>query len=1661
MMPSCTPLILLAFAGTGSLLAAPMISEIMADNEATLADEDGDFSDWVEIHNPDAEPISLANWSLTDSAGNLTKWRFPDVTLDPGGFLLVWASGKNRRLPDQPLHTNFALSAGGEYLALVGPDAVPVDDFDPEFPAMNDDEAYGRVFDTQVLLGAGATIRYRIPQDDSDSDWYHPDYDDQAWASGPSGLGDGLEVPGITARQVFKNGSVGGLADALALLTLPAGDPGILAEATHVVDMANFLGSGSDGHYDANQSPPGGNGENYVIQLTGSIEVPTAGTYTFGLNSDDGGQLSIDGSVVIADDSFHAPQDHLGSRYLRAGSHTFVVVMFQGVGGDALEFFAAPGGHSAWNENFRLVGDASGGGLAAFTPSAGAGEIVATHLSPALDGQAGGYFRVAIDGASAAGATSWSLISRHKDGLVAWFDGQPVVSHQAPLSPLWNSTATAARLPSEALRPLGFPLPPPAPGSHLLALQGMKHDPADAAFLMLPEVVAGSVDSSSPPAFFGAGKATPGWINLEPTSFGKIADTTFSVDRGYFTDPVEVAIETATAGATIRYTTDGSTPSATHGEIYTMPLVVSSTTVLRAIATRPGWEPTDVDTQTYLFLDSVVQQSASGAAPAGWPSSSGTDQVLDYGMDPQIVGHGNPEIGGVDVIKAALADLPAVSLVTDLPHLFNIDGSQGIYSNPGGRGFAWERPVSVEWIHPPDALHPHGSGEFQIPAGLRIRGGFSRSTQNPKHSFRLYFRNDYGAGKLKYPLFGHRGPEEFDQIDLRTAQNYSWSFEGSDENTFLREESSRQAFLEMGRPGSHVRYCHLYLNGQYWGLYNLDERTEASFAESYLGGDKDDYDVVKSEADAGYVVGATDGNLDAWREMWNLGKTHRSSPTDSNYFRLMGLAADGVTPTGDPVLLDPGNLVDYLLLTFWTGNLDGCTSAFLGNDRANNWFGTRRREGNEGEGFQFFVHDFEHTFFNVNEDRTGPFVSSREADFAYSNPLFLHQDLRANAEYRLLWADRIQKHLVHGALEPAAWQQRVSDLAGILDRAIAAESARWGDAKSSTPKTRQTWLGARDRLLAYFSPRGPVVLSQLRADGLYPALDAPAPFPLGGYQDSGVEVAVATPEPATTYYMPDGSDPRAVGGGLRAGALVHSATDASEIVIPWSDDGWRYLYDGSDAGTAWRERIFNDRFWPLGTAELGYGDGDEATVIPIHEVAPGQKAATAYFRKHFTLDSLSGLAAAEISILYDDACAVYLNGVRIAGDLPLDPAYDAYSGNAVEELTSTVTVDPTWLMEGDNVIAVEVHQAGPTSSDLSLDLTFRVTRSVATTPLILTGAGERPLRLRCRAGSTWSALSEATFLLDTEPASPANLAISEIHYHPADPSPAEISAGFDDAEDFEFVELLNTGTRHVDLQGVYFDGAIRFDFTNAATGRTLAPGARCLVVSDEGAFLARYGTGKSVAGEYSGQLANSGETLVLYTPGEAPLRRVDYLDSLPWPTAADGSGYSLVRRHPAESFGDSEPEGWRLSGSLGGSPGELDAPSPGSFDAWAESQFVASGLAASGVSGILADPDGDGRPNFDEYALATDPLIPDLPEVRFVWSGGTHAALQIRRPENPQNLLYELLAADHLSGPWAVVAEQPVTTEALDDGQQRAVFRDSGPTGVPQRFLRIRTKWSP
>jgi hypothetical protein len=147
------------------LAVGPIITEFMADNANTLQDEDGAYSDWIEVYNPTDAPVSLAGYHLTDDDDVLDMWTFPDVTLAARGFMVVFASG-NDRVDAGELHTNFRLSLDGEYLALVAPDGATIQtEFFPNYPAQHEDVSYGVEQGTNgvTLLGPETLGRALVP----------------------------------------------------------------------------------------------------------------------------------------------------------------------------------------------------------------------------------------------------------------------------------------------------------------------------------------------------------------------------------------------------------------------------------------------------------------------------------------------------------------------------------------------------------------------------------------------------------------------------------------------------------------------------------------------------------------------------------------------------------------------------------------------------------------------------------------------------------------------------------------------------------------------------------------------------------------------------------------------------------------------------------------------------------------------------------------------------------------------------------------------------------------------------------------------------------------------------------------------------------------------------------------------------------------------------------------------------------------------------------------------------------------------------------------------------------------------------------------------------------------------------------------------------------
>jgi glucose/arabinose dehydrogenase len=186
------------------------------------------------------------------------------------------------------------------------------------------------------------------------------------------------------------------------------------------------------------------------------------------------------------------------------------------------------------------------------------------------------------------------------------------------------------------------------------------------------------------------------------------------------------------------------------------------------------------------------------------------------------------------------------------------------------------------------------------------------------------------------------------------------------------------------------------------------------------------------------------------------------------------------------------------------------------------------------------------------------------------------------------------------------------------------------------------------------------------------------------------------------------------------GEIFRIDADPAKLVPPGA--AWKYLDDGSNQMTAWREIDFDDSAWPSGGGEFGYGDDDETTTIDCGASAPvcnSNNRATTYFRHTFSLDDPSLVAALDLALLRDDGAAVFLNGEEITrtANLAPDAPFNAlanFNGAAAVDGANERTyfhsaVDPALLLQGENVLAVEVHQHSLSSSDVSFDLVLAAT----------------------------------------------------------------------------------------------------------------------------------------------------------------------------------------------------------------------------------------------------------------------------------------------------------------------------------------------------------------
>ena len=597
--------------------------------------------------------------------------------------------------------------------------------------------------------------------------------------------------------------------------------------------------------------------------------------------------------------------------------------------------------------------------------------------------------------------------------------------------------------------------------------------------------------------------------------------------------------------------------------------------------------------------------------------------------------------------------LPVVSISTDPINLW--DPQKGIYV----QNFKplWEIPANIE------LFENNGSDRaaFNEQAGIKVNGLYS--WQLPQKMLGIYFRGQYGVTNLEYPLLYHKQRSNYKDFALR-ASGSDWSY------TLFRDILGQDASrLNTKLDFMDFRPSIAFFNGEYMGIHNIREKVNSDFIEKNYNLEPGTFDIIENEdyAEAGDLLG--------YRYFQSLYSKDLS--IYSNYSAVSEV-------------MDIENFTDLVITEMATANysIDHNVMAWKPKD-SGKW--------------KWVIMDLDRGFFNITTNMISFYTQQNSWPF---------QNLMNNEEYIRYFGQRLADQLFTG-FHPQRMKMLIESHAADISNEVPFHVERWLGATSSYGNaipSQSYWINKVNDLKTFTELRPGFLLNDLSNYGF------------SGFTNLYLSVK---PSGAGTILINNliVPDNKWVGLYLKDISTKFTAVDKAgynfkgwknsekKIFIPKSSF-WKYLDNGSDQGTAWKDPGYNDLSWKSGPAQLGYGEDDEATVID-YGGSTTNRYITTYFRKKFNLTSedleSSGFI---ISLLKDDGAAVYINGNEVLrSNLPYGLlSHQTYtpisiSGNS-ESFYTCFYIDPSYLIAGENLIAVELHQNYKNSNDLSFDLEF-------------------------------------------------------------------------------------------------------------------------------------------------------------------------------------------------------------------------------------------------------------------------------------------------------------------------------------------------------------------
>ncbi|MBL7221293.1 MAG: lamin tail domain-containing protein [Phycisphaerae bacterium] len=1524
------------------LSGSVVISEFMASNDTTRLDGDGEYSDWIELHNPTLAPVGLGGWFLTDNAGDLTKWEFPDITLaangDSGGedYLIIFASNENDA--DWPyydaggyLHTNFKLSANDadqhESVLLVRDDGLTVEHGYEDYPEQVGDVSYGigdaaPVYDE--LVSVGAAVSYLVPtaEDEDllpdpaplgDPGWTAATFDDSTWTNTisrdqagmiiteiDSGAVNFVEIQNVSDAVIDTTGwsvlvnDASGTINSVNSLEWEFGSEVAVGEVLYRSDdfdsdPTHYWGSDIDW-------APGGDGWAMIVDNADNVVDFVAWGYSEAdialLNFIDvTGQWNGAGTVVGDGTGGGVPGSE--ENFINFGDSWYYMHPLDGVdpadpaGPNDTDF------NTTWMQPVGYDGPAFsddprpamlGFGTIDYLEGAPFGTDIGT---PDSGDRYTAYFRrELILGTDVVNAGIQILCD---DGAIIYIDGEEVARANINGPDSYTAFAISSSGTETTLRELSLSDDLTA-GTHWISVSVHQNqaNSSDMGFDMRlfgqPTAAPGSAlertgnaDSDTAADFQATDTPDMGNKNASlSVPFGTTAPAItglgFSADQPLFDSLIQTDVgsdmhtENASLWARINFS-------------------VASTDSYDALTLRMKYNDGFV---AYLNGSLVAWRNAPGTL--AWNSSTGgvirSDAQSVAFEDIDITAHllGTLQPGAnVLAIHVLNADKDNANLLM-VPELIASGAFDVQYmtsSTPGGANSAGAYGLAADT-------------EFSVDRG------FYESPQL------VAITSDTPGALIRYTLDGTKPTETYGTV-------YSTPLPITTTTT-LRA----------------IAYLAGYISS------NVDTQTYIfphAVVEQDGAGFPDDWGVVSGYSDYeidSEVVGTNAAPNPDYYDDFIEGLT--AIPTLSLVLPVSDMFANG------GLYDNPGSTTMEKETSAELIYPDG-TKGFQIDAGLKMQGGASRNEGNSPKHSMSlrFRQQYGpgHLDFPLYEGSSVESFNSLQLRAMYNNS-WIHWDpgQRSRGSFiREQWArdtllameqsDAGQGMYVHLYIDGLYWGVHV-----LQERQEASHYAAYNGGDEDTLDALNSG-SAIDGSIASWSAMQSFVAGAA-ADGI----------DLAEFQQiqqkldvvSFIDYMIVNQYGGNADW--DGHNWRAAGGGpdnapwkiyswdaeriLETGALTSNRIglnntncpsrlfqglrQSGEFNLMFADRVHKHFYnDGAltpDAAAGLWMELADQLDQAIVAESARWGDyrrdvhvrGSAGLYTRNDYWYPEQQA---LMSSYFPLRGQEVLQDYESALLYPtlDAPVFNINGSYQHGGLIAAGAGLSMTGGLGTIYYTLDGTDPR--LPGGGISPDAIEYTGPVTLDASAYVFSRVLN-----------------------GDTWSALNEATYDVSTTP----TVAITEINYHPHDPSALEEGAGFEDAEDFEFVEFRNTGAQAVNLRTVHFSDGIEFDFTRSSV-TSLAPDAYALVVRNTAAFQARYPSVPAgiIAGEFTGALNSDGEDLALVHGASSAIHNFAYNDSGSWPGKADGKGATLTVVDTAGDYGDSD--NWTPSVAYGGTPG--------------------------------------------------------------------------------------------------------------------------------------------